>query len=126
MLDDGAVDPDQIECGSGKDILVSGETGKEFFLVSRGQAFSDYYRLLRRCWVEGYCLCLVVALELRFDFFVLDRVIAFEVPFDVPFDEVPFDFARCVLVSINGDHALRAWDFHIEVESMNGHLKFVD
>jgi hypothetical protein len=49
VLDDGAADPDQIECGPGEDILVSGETGKEFFLVSRGQAFTDYYRLLRCC-----------------------------------------------------------------------------
>jgi hypothetical protein len=78
VLDDGAADPNQIECGLGEDILVSGETRKELFLVSQGQVFACYYRLLQRCWVEGYCLRPVVALELRFDFFVFDRAIAFE------------------------------------------------
>jgi hypothetical protein len=36
MLDDGMADPNQIEGGPSEDILVSGETGKEFFLVSQG------------------------------------------------------------------------------------------
>jgi hypothetical protein len=34
VLDDETADPDQIEGGPGKDILITGETGKEFFLVS--------------------------------------------------------------------------------------------
>jgi hypothetical protein len=78
MLDDGAADPNQIEGGPSEDILVLGETGKEFFLVSRGQVFAYYYRLPRRCRVEGYRLRSVVALELHFDFFVFNRAIAFE------------------------------------------------
>jgi hypothetical protein len=110
------------------------ERQKEFFLVSRCQVFADYYRLLRRCWVEGYRLRPVVALELRFDFFVYDRAIAFEafalcreaVYVSLPWNEVPFDVVRCLLVAVDGDHALRAWDFHTEVETMNGRLKFVD
>jgi hypothetical protein len=34
VLDDGMANPDQIEGGLGEYILVAGETGKEFFLVS--------------------------------------------------------------------------------------------
>jgi hypothetical protein len=34
VLDDGTADPDQIEGGPGEDILVTEETGKEFFLMS--------------------------------------------------------------------------------------------
>jgi hypothetical protein len=69
VLDDGVADPDQIEGGPSEDVLVSGETGNEFFLVSRGQVFAYYNCLFRRCRVEGYRLRSVVALELRFDFF---------------------------------------------------------
>jgi hypothetical protein len=78
MLDDGAADPNQIEGGPSEDILVSGETGDEFFLISRGQVFAYYNRLFRRCRVEGYHLCSVVALELRFDFFVCDWATPFK------------------------------------------------
>jgi hypothetical protein len=72
VLDDGAADPDQIEGGPSEDVLVSGETRDEFFLISRGQVFAYYDRLFRRCWVEGYRFRSVVALELRLDFFVCD------------------------------------------------------
>jgi hypothetical protein len=34
VLDDRAADPDQIEGRPNEDFLFSGETGKEFFLVS--------------------------------------------------------------------------------------------
>jgi hypothetical protein len=34
MLDEGATDPDQVEAGPGEDVLISGETGDEFLLVS--------------------------------------------------------------------------------------------
>jgi hypothetical protein len=44
----------------------------------------------------------------------------------LPWDEVPFNIARSLLVAINCDHALRAWDFHVEVESLNGRFKLVD
>ena len=78
MLDDGAADPNQIEGGPSEDVLVSGETGDEFFLVSRGQDFAYYNHLFRRCRVEGYRLCFVVALELHFGFFFFDRATAFK------------------------------------------------
>jgi hypothetical protein len=78
MLDDRAADPDQIEGRPSEDVLVSGETGKEFFLVSRGQVFAYYYCLPRRCRVEGYRLCSVIALELCFGFFFIDRTTAFK------------------------------------------------
>ena len=77
MLYDGAADPNQIEGGPSEDVLVSGETGKEFFLVSRGQVFAYYYRLPRRCRVEGYRLRSVIALELCFGLFFFDQVTAF-------------------------------------------------
>jgi hypothetical protein len=87
--------------------------------------------LLRRCWVEGYRLRPVV---LGLDFFVFDSAIASEafalcreaVHVSLPWNEVSFNVVRCLLVVVDGDHALRTWDFHIEVESMNGCLKFID
>jgi hypothetical protein len=134
VLEDGATDPNQIEGGPSKDILVSGETGNGFFLVSRGQVFAYYNRLSRHCRVEGYRLRSVVALKLCFDFFVCDRATAFEafalcgevVYVPLPWNEVPLNVARCLLVVIDGYRALRAWDFHAEVESVNGRLKLVD
>jgi hypothetical protein len=116
VLDDGATDPDQIEGGPSKDILVSGETRNEFFLVSRGQVFTYYNYLSRRCRVEGYRLRSVIALELHFDFFICDRATAFEafalcceaVYVSLPWNEVPFNVARCLLVFIDGYHTLRA------------------
>jgi hypothetical protein len=44
----------------------------------------------------------------------------------LPWNEVSFDVARCLLIAVDSDHTLWAWDFHIEVEPMNGRLKFVD
>ena len=44
----------------------------------------------------------------------------------LPWNKVPLNVARCLLVAINYDHALRTWDFHAEVESMNGRLDFVE
>ena len=134
MLDDGTADLDQIEGGPSEDILVVGETGKEFFLVSRCQVFADYYCLLRRCWVEGYCLRPVVALELGLDFSVFDWASALEafalchvtVYILLPWNEVSFDVARYLLVAVDSDHTLWAYDFHTEVEPMNGCLKFVN
>jgi hypothetical protein len=68
VLNDRMADPNQIEGGPSKDILVTGDIGKESFLVSRCQVFADYYCLFRCCWVEGYYLRPVVALELGLDF----------------------------------------------------------
>jgi hypothetical protein len=81
---------------------------------------------------RGTRLRFVVTLELRFDFFVCDRVTAFKVfalcreAVYVPLPEVLFNVARCLLVVVDSDHALRAWDFHAKVEFVNGRLKLVD
>jgi hypothetical protein len=48
VLNDGATDSDQVEGGPSEDVLVSGKTGDEFLLVSRGQVFAYYDRLLSR------------------------------------------------------------------------------
>jgi hypothetical protein len=114
VLDDGTADLDQIEGGPSEDILVVGETGKEFFLISQCQVFADYYCLLRCCWVEGYCHRPIVALELGLDFSVFDWVSALEastlcheaVYILLPWNEVSFDVVRCLLVAIDTDHAL--------------------
>jgi hypothetical protein len=44
----------------------------------------------------------------------------------LPWNEVPFNVARSLLVAINYDHTLQTWDFHAEVESMNDRFKLVD
>jgi hypothetical protein len=62
VLYDGAADPDQNEGGPSEDVLVSGEARDEFLLVSRGQVFAYYDRLLRCSRVEGYRLRSIVAL----------------------------------------------------------------
>jgi hypothetical protein len=62
VLYDGAADPNQIEGGPSEDVLVLGDVRDEFFLISRGQVFTYYDRLLRRSRVEGYHLRFVVAL----------------------------------------------------------------
>jgi hypothetical protein len=62
VLNDGAADSDQVKGGPSEDVLVSGETGDEFLLVSQGQVFAYYDRLLGRGRIEGYRLHSVVAL----------------------------------------------------------------
>jgi hypothetical protein len=62
MLYDGAAHSNQIEGGPSEDVLVSGETRDEFFLVSRGQVFAYYDRLFRHSRVEGDDLRSVVDL----------------------------------------------------------------
>jgi hypothetical protein len=62
MLNDGAADSDQVEGGPSEDVLVSGEVGDEFLLVSRGQVFTYHDRLLGRRRIKGHCLRSVVAL----------------------------------------------------------------
>jgi hypothetical protein len=44
----------------------------------------------------------------------------------LPWNEVSLNVARCLLVAVDSDHALWAWDFHAKIEPMNGRLKFVD
>jgi hypothetical protein len=73
-------------------------------------------------------------LELGLDLFIFDWAIAFEafvlnceaVYVLLLWNKVSFDVARCLLVVVDSDHTLWAWDFHTEVEPMNGRLKFVD
>ena len=62
VLNDGATDFDQVEGEPGEDVLVSGETGDEFLLISRGQVFAYHDRLLGRRRIEGNCLRSVIAL----------------------------------------------------------------
>jgi hypothetical protein len=62
VLNDGAADSNQVEGGPSEDVLVSGEVGDEFLLVSRGQVFAYHDRLLGHRRIEGYCLRFVVAL----------------------------------------------------------------
>ena len=64
MLDDGAIDFDQIKGRPGEDVLISGETGDEFLLILRSQVFAYDDRLLGRCRIKGNCLRSVVALQL--------------------------------------------------------------
>jgi hypothetical protein len=67
-------------------------------------------------------------------FFVCDWAVRFKtfalsheaVYVPLPWNEVPLNVARCLLVAINCDHTLRTWDFHAEVESVNGRLEPVD
>jgi hypothetical protein len=87
--------------GPDEDILVTRETGKEFFLVSRCQVFVDYDSFLRCCWIEGYCLRPVVTLELGVDFFIFNWALALKafmlrcevVYVSLPWHEVSFDIA---------------------------------
>jgi hypothetical protein len=86
------------------------------------------------CWVQGYCFHPVVTLKLGVDFFAFDWALAVEaftlcceaVYVVLPWNEVSFDVARCLLVAVDSDRALWAWDFLADVEPMNGRLKFVD
>jgi hypothetical protein len=68
VLYDSAADSDQVVGRPSKDVLVAGEAGDEFFLVLRGQVFTNYDRFLRGSRVEGYRLCYVVTLQLRLTF----------------------------------------------------------
>jgi hypothetical protein len=123
MLDDGAAHSDQVEGGPGEDVFVSGGTEDEFLLVLRSQVFAYYNRLLGRCWVEGNCLRIVVALQLCFYFFVggwAGRLGDFAlcckaVHVPLTWNEVSLNVARSLLVTINRYHPLWARDFHAEV-----------
>jgi hypothetical protein len=41
-------------------------------------------------------------------------------------NEVSLNVARSLLVTVNRYHTLRAQNFHAEVQSVNGHFKFID
>jgi hypothetical protein len=44
----------------------------------------------------------------------------------LPWNEVSFNVARGLLVAIDCDHALRTWDLHAQVKSVDGRFKLVD
>jgi hypothetical protein len=119
VLDDGAVDSDQVEGGPGKGVFVSGETGDEFLLVLRSQVFAYYDRLLGCHRVEGNCLCSIVALQLRLYFFVGGRagrlgdfaLCCKAVYVSLTWNEVSLDVARGLLVTVNRYHTLRTQNF---------------
>jgi hypothetical protein len=134
MLDDSATDSDQVKGRPGENVLISGETGDEFLLVLRSLVFAYDDRLLGRCLVKGDCLRSIVALQLclfmlvggwagSLGDFALCRKAVY-VP--LPWNEVSFNVVRSLLVVIDCDHALRTWDFHAQVESVNGRFKLVD
>jgi hypothetical protein len=120
VFDDSATDSDQVEGRPGKDVLISGKIGDESLLVLRSQVFAYDDRLLGRCWVKGDRLCSVIALQLCLFMFVGGwagslgdlalRRKAVYVP--LPWNEVPFNVARSLLVAIDCDDALRTRDFH--------------
>jgi hypothetical protein len=84
--------------------------------------------------VEGNCLCSVVALQLRLHFLVggwagrlRDLAMCGKVVYvPLTWNEVSLNVVRGLLVTVNCYHALRARNFHAEVQSVNGRFKFID
>jgi hypothetical protein len=134
VLDDGATDSDQVEGRPGEDVFIFEQTAEESLLVMRSEVFADGDRLLGRCLVEGNSLGPVVALQLCFVMFfgswagrLVDLARGREAVY-VPLsgNEVSFYVARGLLVAVDCDGALRTWDLHAQVKSVNGCLKLVD
>jgi hypothetical protein len=100
----------------------------------RSEVFADGDRLLGRCLVEGNSLGPVVALQLCFVMFfggwaggIGDLALGREAVYiSLPGNEVPLYVARSLLVAVDCDGALRTWDLHAQVKSVNGCLKLVD
>jgi hypothetical protein len=134
VLDDGATDSDQVEGRPGEDVFILGQTAEEPLLVMRSEVFADGNRLLGRCLVEGNSLGPVVALQLCFVMFfggwagrLEDLALGREVVYVyLPRNEVPLYVTRSLLVVVDCDGALRTWDLHAQVKSVNGCLKLVD
>jgi hypothetical protein len=100
----------------------------------RSEVFADGDRLLGCRLVKGDSFGSVVALQLcfvmffggwagRFGDLALGREAVY-VP--LPGNEVSFYVACSLLVVVDCDGALRTWDLHAQVESMNGCLELVD
>jgi hypothetical protein len=100
----------------------------------RSEVFADGDCLLGRCLVEGNSLGPIVALQLclvmlfggwagRLGDLTLGREAVY-VP--LPRNEVSFYVACGLLVAVDCDRALRTWDLHAQVKSVNGCLKLVD
>jgi hypothetical protein len=134
VLDDGATDSDQVEGEPGEDVFILGQTAEESLLVMRSEVFADCDCLLGRCLVEENSLGPVVALQLCFVMFfggwagiLGDLALGREAVY-VPLsgNEIPFYVTRSLLVALDCDGALRTWDLHAQVKSVNGCLKLVD
>jgi hypothetical protein len=90
--------------------------------------------LFRGCGIEGYYLHPVVALQLGVDLFAFGWTLAVDafalcgeaVNIALPWNKVSLNVSCCLLVSVDYDYALWAWDFHAEIKPMNGCLKLVD
>jgi hypothetical protein len=134
VLDDGATDSDQVEGGPGKDVFILGQTVEESLLVMRSEVFDDGDRLLGRCLVEGNSLGPVVALQLCFVMFfgvwagrLGDLALGREAVYvSLSGNKVSFYVTRSLLVAVDYDGALRTWNLHAQVKSVNGCLKLVD
>jgi hypothetical protein len=134
VLDDGATDSDQVEGGPGEDVFILGRTAEDSLLVMRSEVFADGNRLLGRCLVEGNSLGPIVALQLCFVMFfggwagrLWDLALGREVVYvSLSGNEVSFYVTRSLLVAVDCDGALRTWDLHAQVKSVNGCLKLVD
>jgi hypothetical protein len=134
VLDDGATDSDQVEGGPGEDVFILGQTAEEPLLVMRSEVFADDNRLLGRCLVEGNRLGPVVALQLCFVMLfgvwasrLGDLALGCEAVYvSLPGNEVPLYVTSSLLVAVDCDGALRTWDLHAQVKSVNGCLKLVD
>jgi hypothetical protein len=100
----------------------------------RSEVFADGNRLLGRCLVEGNSLGPIVALQLCFVMFfggwagrLWDLALGREVVYvSLSGNEVSFYVTRSLLVAVDCDGALRTWDLHAQVKSVNGCLKLVD
>jgi hypothetical protein len=100
----------------------------------RSEVFADGNRLLGGCLVEGNSLGPVVALQLCFVMLfggwagrLGDLALGREAVYvSLPGNEVPLYVTHNLLVAIDCDGALRTWNLHAQVESVNGCLKLVD
>jgi hypothetical protein len=100
----------------------------------RSEVFADGNRLLGCCLVEGNSLGPVVALQLCFVMFfggwagrLGDLALGREAMYvSLSGNKVSFYVTRSLLVAVDFDGALRTWDLHAQVKSVNGCLKLVD
>jgi hypothetical protein len=100
----------------------------------RSEVFADGNRLLGCCLVEGNSLGPIVALQLCFVMFFGgwagkpgDLALGREAVYvSLSRNEVSFYVTRNLLVAVDCDGALRTWDLHAQVKSVDSCLKLVD
>ena len=100
----------------------------------RSEVFADGNRLLGCCLVEGNSLGPIVALQLCFVMFFSgwagrlgDLALGREAMYvSLSGNKVSFYVTRSLLVAVDCDGALRTWNLHAQVKSVNGCLKLVD